>query len=64
MSKRAAMAALLAAEARWWQLELLLARLAAQAAAGVRPELFGLMEVRLCDRGGHPARGWRDFCQA
>lgn len=39
------MAALLSAEAGWWQLELLLGALAAQAAAGVRPELFELMEV-------------------
>lgn len=45
LSKRAAMGGLLAAEAGWWGLELLLSGLAAQAAAGVRPELFGLMEV-------------------
>lgn len=51
------MAALLAGGAGWWQLELLLGRLAAQAAAGVRPELFGLMEV---GSGGTavPGRRW------
>ncbi|KAF6260432.1 hypothetical protein COO60DRAFT_891418 [Scenedesmus sp. NREL 46B-D3] len=45
ISKTAAMAALLASTAGWWQLETLLAPLSAQAAAGVRPELLPLMEV-------------------
>jgi len=45
VSKTAAMAALLAANAGWWQLETLLAPLAAQVAAGVRPELLALMKV-------------------
>uniref|UniRef100_A0A383VNY9 DNA-directed DNA polymerase n=1 Tax=Tetradesmus obliquus TaxID=3088 RepID=A0A383VNY9_TETOB len=45
VSKTAAMAALLASNAGWWQLEALLAPLSAQAAAGVRPELLPLMEV-------------------
>lgn len=45
ISKTAAMAALLANEAEWWQLETLLAPLAAQVAAGVRPELLPLMKV-------------------
>jgi hypothetical protein len=45
VSKTAAMAALLASEAQWWQLETLLAPLAAQVAAGVRPELLPLMKV-------------------
>ena len=50
LAKRAAMGALLCAEAGWWQLELLLGALSSQAAAGVRPELFELMQVcgRLC----------------
>jgi hypothetical protein len=55
LAKKAAMAGLLCAEAGWWQLELLLGALAAQAAAGVRAELFGLMEVRCC--GAMPACG-------
>jgi hypothetical protein len=45
ISKTAAMAALLANNAGWWQLEALLAPLSAQAAAGVRLELLPLMEV-------------------
>lgn len=45
VSRTAAMAALLASNAGWWQLETLLAPLAAQAAAGVRPELLPLMQV-------------------
>jgi hypothetical protein len=48
ISKTAAMAALLASNAGWWQLETLLAPLSAQAAAGVRPELLPLMEVSAC----------------
>jgi len=50
------MASLLCAEAGWWQLELLLSALSQQAAAGVRPELFGLMEVRVL--GVLKAFGW------
>eukprot|EP00878_Enallax_costatus_P013713 GHUV01014342.1.p1 GENE.GHUV01014342.1~~GHUV01014342.1.p1 ORF type:complete len:1302 (+),score=516.71 GHUV01014342.1:511-3906(+) len=45
VSRTAAMAALLTSNAGWWQLETLLAPLAAQAAAGVRPELLPLMQV-------------------
>lgn len=47
VSRTAAMAALLASNAGWWQLETLLAPLAAQAAAGVRPELLPLMQVTM-----------------
>jgi hypothetical protein len=47
VSKTAAMAALLACKAEWWQMEALLAPLAAQVAAGVRPELLPLMKVRV-----------------
>jgi len=40
------MAALMAEkESGWWQLEVLLKGLSAQAAVGTRPELFPLMEV-------------------
>lgn len=55
VSKTAAMAALLAANAGWWQLETLLAPLAAQVAAGVRPELLALMKVSLCRASGEAA---------
>jgi hypothetical protein len=55
------MAGLLCAEAGWWQLELLLGRLARQAEAGVRPELFSLMEVRA---GGLEGRRAPDTCVA
>jgi hypothetical protein len=66
LAKRAAMGALLASEAGWWQLELLLSGLAAQAAAGVRPELFALMEVRpgLCRSSRGPRVAFATFlCQ-
>ena len=47
LSKTAAMAALLAGNASWWMLESLLSPLSAQAAAGVKPQLLPLMQVRL-----------------
>lgn len=46
LSKTAAMAALLAGNAGWWQLQALLSALSAQAAAGVKPCLLPLMQVR------------------
>ena len=39
------MAGLMCASLGWWQPEALLASLSQQAAAGVRPELLGLMQV-------------------
>jgi hypothetical protein len=57
LSKTAAMAALLANEAEWWHLETLLSPLAAQVAAGVRPELLPLMKV-------HQLQAPRDVCVA
>ena len=47
LAKTAAMAALLANSAGWWQLEALLLPLSAQLAAGVKPELLALMRVRM-----------------
>jgi len=47
VSKTAAMAALLANNAGWWQLETLLGPLAAEAAAGVKPQLLLLMQVHV-----------------
>jgi hypothetical protein len=58
VSKTAAMAALLASNAGWWQLETLLAPLSAQAAAGVRPELLPLMEVGCCSTQNHSCNHW------
>ena len=45
LSKWAAMTGLMCASLGWWQLEALLASLAQQAAAGVRPELLKLMQI-------------------
>lgn len=45
LAQQAGMAAALCQSAGWWQLELLLAALAQQAAAGARPELLRLMKV-------------------
>ena len=56
LSKTAAMAALLAGNAGWWQLQALLSALSAQAAAGAKPCLLPLMQVRAdaraCGQGG------------
>lgn len=51
LSKWAGMASSLCAAAGWWQLEAAMGTLAQQAAAGVRPELLPLMQVR-CRTGG------------
>lgn len=55
------MAAVLADKAGYWQLEVALAQVGAQLAAGVRPELLPLMQVGVgvcAGEGGGAAEGW------